>query len=89
MSWSSDFPSIILRGRDLFFFKCLKKVSRRIYTVPNTWGRVFCKYFYTLYIAKADVGRIFFSIRQQIKVNGVTLDEYILPYHLIKLIHKN
>ena len=34
-------------------------------------------------------GEFFFSIRQQIKVNGVTLDEYILPYHLIKLIHKN
>ena len=52
--------------------------------MPNTRGRVFCKYFYTtLYIAKADVGRIFFSISQQIKVNGVTLDEYILPYHLV------
>ena len=28
-------------------------------------------------------GEIFFSISQQIKVNGVTLDECILPYHFI------
>ena len=31
-------------------------------------------------------GEIFFSISQQIKVNGVTLDEYILPYHFIIII---
>ena len=28
----------------------------------------------------------FFSISQQIKVDGVTLDEYILPYHFIIII---
>ena len=49
--------------------------------MSNRRGRVFCKYFYaTLYIAKAHVERIFFSISQQIKVNGVTLDECFLPY---------
>ena len=36
---------------------------------------------------KADVvGRFFVSISQQIKVNGVTLDDYILPYHFIIII---
>ena len=28
-------------------------------------------------------GELFFSISQQIKVNGVTLDKFILPYHFI------
>ena len=28
-------------------------------------------------------GELFFSISQQIKVKGVTLDECILPYHFI------
>ena len=33
-----------------------------------------------------SLGDIFFSSSQQIKVNGVTLDEYILPYHFIIII---
>ena len=67
MSWSSDFRSIILWGREF----------------SNTRGWDFCKYFYTMfYIARQMLsGEFFFSISQQIKVNGVTLDEYILPYH--------
>ena len=32
MSWLSDFKSLILRGRDSFFFKYLKNISRRIYS---------------------------------------------------------
>ena len=31
-------------------------------------------------------GEFFFSISHQIKVSGVTLDEYILPYHFIIII---
>ena len=31
-------------------------------------------------------GEFFFSISQHIKVSGVTLDEYILPYHFIIII---
>ena len=56
--------------------------------MPNTRGRDFCKYCYTtFYIAKADVvGRNFFSVSHQIKVNGITFDEYILPYHFIIII---
>ena len=64
-------------GRDffLFFFKYLKKLSRRLH----------CKYLYTtLYIAKADVWEIFLSISQQIKVNGVTGRGYFtITYHFI------
>ena len=58
--------------------------------MPDTRGRDFCKYIYTtFYIAKADVmGRIFFSqlVSKLLKVNGVTLDECILPYNFIIII---
>ena len=89
MSWSLDFRSIILRGQDFFFFFNITKkfvVGSRKCLIQG--GRDFCKYFYTtFYIAKQMLsGEFFFSVSQQIKVNGVTLDEYILPYHFIIMI---
>ena len=82
MSWSSDFRSIILRGKDYFFFNRFLVGSRQCLTEGvRFFANIFTQR-YTLQI-KAHVGRIFFSISQQIKVNGVTLDECILPYHFI------
>ena len=49
--------------------------------MSNRRGRVFCKYFTQRYTLQRHMsGEFFFSISQQIKVNGVTLDECILPY---------
>ena len=91
MSWSSDFRSIILRGGIFFFFffffikkkfvvgsrKCLIQrggIFGNIFTQRSTLQR------------QMSSGEFFFSISQQIKVNGVTLDECILPYHFIIII---
>ena len=53
--------------------------------MPKTKGCFFLQIFLynVIDVAKAHVGRIFFSISQQIKVNVVTLDECILPYDFI------
>ena len=86
MSWSSDFRSTILRGRDYYFFSKIFKSF-----VVKSWqclreGVRFCLqiFFIQRYtLQRHMLGEFFFSISQQIKVNGVTLDECILPYHFI------
>ena len=92
MSWSSDFRSIIFEGTGFFFFfffffNIKKKFvfgSRKCLIQGAGFLEIFL---HNVLHCKADVvGRIFFSISQHIKVSGVTLDEYILPYHFIIII---
>ena len=63
MSWSSDFRSIILRGRNFFFFKYLKKRfvvwSRQCLIEGLFFLQIF--FYATLYVANAHVPRFFFS----------------------------
>ena len=90
MSWSSDFRSIILRGREFFFFYIYikKKFVVRSRKCLIQGGRIFANIFTQRSTLQRQMssGDFFFSISHQIKVHGVTLDEYILPYHFIIII---
>ena len=56
--------------------------------MPNTRGGIFGNIFTqrSTLQGRCRGENFFFSISQHIKVNGVTLDEYILPYHFIIII---
>ena len=59
--------------------------------MPSRRGWVFCNFFYpTLYIAKAHVGRIFFSqLVSKLRLMGSPWTSVFYHTTPLKLIHKN